>query len=76
LTNQRKRANPTPERLLETVERFEEDLTDECRTYSPLSVNVTVGDAIVVEPARERGGEDRLSGEIERRLQKLLRIGS
>jgi 1-acyl-sn-glycerol-3-phosphate acyltransferase len=67
-------ANPTPERLLETVERFEEDLTDHCRAHSPLRVTVTVGQAIVVNPARERGGEDPLLVEIERQLAQMLGI--
>jgi 1-acyl-sn-glycerol-3-phosphate acyltransferase len=65
-------ANPTPERLLETVERFEEDLTDQCRAHSPLRVTVTVGEAITVSAARERGGEDPLLVEIERQLQHML----
>jgi 1-acyl-sn-glycerol-3-phosphate acyltransferase len=67
-------ANPTPERLLETVERFEEDLTDQCRAHSPLRVTVTVGEAITVSAARERGGEDPLLVEIERQLQHMLGI--
>jgi 1-acyl-sn-glycerol-3-phosphate acyltransferase len=67
---------PTPERLLETVERFEEDLTDQCRSYAPLRVSVTVGDAITVDPARERGGDDPLLAEIERQLHHLLGIGT
>ena len=36
-------ADPTPERILETVERFEEDTTDRVRTVSPLRAVVTVG---------------------------------
>ena len=31
-------ADPTPERMLETVERFEEDLTDQSRIYRPMTV--------------------------------------
>ena len=69
-------AAPTPERLLETVERFEEDLTDDCRAYYPLRVTVTVGDAIVVNPARERGGEDPVLAAIERQLKQMLGIPS
>jgi 1-acyl-sn-glycerol-3-phosphate acyltransferase len=66
------KANPTPGRMLETVERFEEDLTDKCRAHAPMRVTVTVGDAIVVETARERGGEDPLMVEIDRQLKQLL----
>src|SRR5262249_32933220 len=69
-------AKPTPERLLETVERFEEDLTDQCRTHAPMHVKVSIGDAIVVNPERERGGEDPLLVEIERQLQRMLGISS
>jgi Acyltransferase len=67
---------PTPERLLETVERFEEDLTDACRTHRPFRVHVTVGDAIVVSPERERGGEDPVMAGIERQLRQMLGINS
>jgi 1-acyl-sn-glycerol-3-phosphate acyltransferase len=66
-------ANPSPERLLETVERFEEDLTDQVRVHGSLSATVTVGEAIEVNPAREgRGGADPLLQEIERQLQTML----
>jgi 1-acyl-sn-glycerol-3-phosphate acyltransferase len=67
-------SKPTPERLLETVERFEEDLTDHCRTYSPWRVTVTVGDAIPVDTARERGSDDPLVVEIERQFHHMLGI--
>ncbi len=36
------RANPKPQRLLETVERFEEDLTDKVRIHGPMHTTVTV----------------------------------
>jgi 1-acyl-sn-glycerol-3-phosphate acyltransferase len=62
-------AAPTPERMLEPLERFEE-----CRPHPPLRVHVTVGDAIVVGAERERGGEDPIVAEIERQLQQMLGI--
>jgi len=65
---------PTPERLLETVERFEEDLTDDCRLYYPLRAKVTVGDAIPVSPVRERGADDPAIAELERQLKTMLGI--
>jgi 1-acyl-sn-glycerol-3-phosphate acyltransferase len=66
---------PTAERWLETVERFEEDLTDRCRRYEPLRAVVTLGEEIVVSPARDRGAaSDPLMVEIERQLKHLLRI--
>jgi 1-acyl-sn-glycerol-3-phosphate acyltransferase len=67
-------AKPTPERLLETVERYEEDLTDRCRVHYPMHVTVTVGDAIVVSPERQRGGEDPVMAGIERQLKDMLGI--
>ena len=52
------RSNPTPERLLETVERFEEDLTDTTRIHSPMTATVQVGAAISVSPTRDRGSAE------------------
>jgi 1-acyl-sn-glycerol-3-phosphate acyltransferase len=69
-------SNHTPERLIETVERYEEGLTDVCRIYSPWHVTVTVGDAIVASPTRERGGEDPLTVDIDRQLKQMLGINS
>ena len=69
-------AAPTPERLLETVERYEEDLTDECRAHPPLRLTVTVGDAIVVHPTRERGSDDPTLVAIEQQLKAMLGIYS
>ncbi len=48
------RENNVPERILETVERFEEDLTDEMRAHGPLHVVIQVGRAIEVSPQRDR----------------------
>ncbi len=67
--------SPTPERLLETVERFEEDLTDRCRPHPPLTAVVKVGDAIQVPPARERTNEgDELLRKVEHAIKALLEI--
>jgi 1-acyl-sn-glycerol-3-phosphate acyltransferase len=67
-------SNPTPERLLETVERYEEDLTDKTRIHYPLHATVTFGDAIVVSPNRERGGDDPVLVGIESQLKQMLGI--
>jgi hypothetical protein len=40
---------------LETVERFEEDLTDVARPPSPIRAVVLIGEAIEVSPERPRG---------------------
>src|SRR5688572_1560421 len=44
-------------RMVETVERFEEDLTGKVTVHGPVDVKVTVGDAIEVSTAREARGE-------------------
>jgi N-acetylglutamate synthase-like GNAT family acetyltransferase len=67
------KSNPTPERILETVERFEEDLTDKIRVHGPISATVTVGTAIAVNPTREgRGSGDPLLQQIESQLREML----
>lgn len=43
-----------PERLLETIERMEEDFTDESKYHGPLHCVIQVGDAIEVDAARDR----------------------
>jgi 1-acyl-sn-glycerol-3-phosphate acyltransferase len=64
-----------PERLLETVERFEEDITDVARVHRPMSVTIKVGTAIEVQPGREqRGAPDPIMVEIERQLKMMLGI--
>jgi 1-acyl-sn-glycerol-3-phosphate acyltransferase len=64
---------PTPERLLETVERFEEDLTDVARTHGPLRVVIQLGPALEVSPVREKGGsEDSLLMKLEQQLREML----
>jgi len=65
---------PTPERLLETIERFQEDLTDKVRPHVPLQATITIGEAIVVSPAREARGVviDPLLSEVERQLRTML----
>lgn len=68
---------PTPERLLETVERFEEDLTDQAPLHRPLRAVVEVGEAIEVSAGRERGLETepvmvRIRAELESMLAGLV----
>jgi 1-acyl-sn-glycerol-3-phosphate acyltransferase len=65
---------PTPEQMLETVERFEEDLTDSVRIYRPLHVAMAFGEAIEVGPRRQRGQEaDPLMAEVRVRLETMLK---
>lgn len=66
-------SDPTPERILETVERFEEDLTDQARIHRPLAVRIDVGEAITV--AGERGHQpsnEDLLDEIEARMKRMI----
>lgn len=66
-------ADPTPERILETVERFEEDMTDRVRIHHPLRAVVEVGTAIEVSPERARGAEgDPLMIAIREQLEAML----
>lgn len=63
---------PTPERLLETVERYEEDLTDRCTPHPPLHAVISVGEAIEATPTRDRSADgDPISQELRRQLERL-----
>ncbi len=64
---------PTPEKLLETVERFEEDLTDQVTIHRPLRALIEVGEAIEVGPVRPRGNAaDPVMEAIRARLERML----
>jgi hypothetical protein len=63
------RSNPTPERLLETVQGFEEDMTDVSPIHGPLTATVTVGPAIAVSAS-----SDDLMSQVEQQLKELLGI--
>jgi 1-acyl-sn-glycerol-3-phosphate acyltransferase len=63
---------PTAERLLETVERFEEDTTDEARIHRPLHCRIDIDEAVPVTADRLRGEADPLTVQIEDRLKALL----
>jgi hypothetical protein len=58
---------------LETVERFEEDLTDTARVHRPLECVIQVGEAIEVSPERDRVAKtDPLLAAIREQLQGML----
>jgi 1-acyl-sn-glycerol-3-phosphate acyltransferase len=59
------------ERFLETVERFEEDLTDTARPHPPQRVTLHVCDGIEV-PAEKVRGNDPLMGQVEASLREAL----
>lgn len=65
--------DPSIDRMLETVERFEEDLTDQVTVHGDLQVVLEVGEAMEVSPRRVRGAEvDPLLAELRDRLQGML----
>jgi hypothetical protein len=62
-----------PERIVETVERFEEDFTDGMRVHAPFHATIEVGEAIPVGTQRERnGGSDPIMAEVRRQLQSMM----
>jgi 1-acyl-sn-glycerol-3-phosphate acyltransferase len=67
--------NPRPERLLETVEKFLEDLDDRVLPLGALRTTVMFGPAIEVNPQREsRQGADPLLAELDRAISSMLGI--
>jgi 1-acyl-sn-glycerol-3-phosphate acyltransferase len=65
--------NPTPERILETVERYEEDLTDVARPHFPIRAVITVGDAIEVSATKDRSQDpDPVTTQVRAQMEKLL----
>jgi 1-acyl-sn-glycerol-3-phosphate acyltransferase len=67
-------ASPTTEtRVLETIERLEEDLTDRAAVHGPMEVILKVGEAIEVSPDRgARGEEDPIMRSLRESLQGML----
>jgi 1-acyl-sn-glycerol-3-phosphate acyltransferase len=65
--------NPSPERIIETVERYEEALGEPSPViHGPMKAILTVGDAMMVAPKREKGTADSLMEALRERLQELL----
>lgn len=61
------------ERVVETVERLEEDFVDEARKYEPFHAVVEVGEAIPVGTQRDReAGGDPIMTEVHRQLQAMI----
>jgi 1-acyl-sn-glycerol-3-phosphate acyltransferase len=62
-----------PERVVETVERFEEDFTDRMRVNRPFHAVIQVGEAIPVGTQRTRDAEgDPIMAEVRRQLQSMI----
>ena len=58
---------------METVERFEEDLTDVTQIHRPFQVVVDVGEAIEVDPKRQRGADaDPIMVQLHDALESML----
>jgi 1-acyl-sn-glycerol-3-phosphate acyltransferase len=67
-------SRPTAERILETLERFEEDTAGRCRVLRPFDVVLEVGESLPVTPERagRAGGEDPLTAHLLGRIQAML----
>jgi 1-acyl-sn-glycerol-3-phosphate acyltransferase len=64
-------------RIIETIERFEEDLTGKVSVPGPVEARVMVGDAIEVSTSRlARGEGDPLMADIEEQLQSMLGLST
>lgn len=65
--------HPSVDRILETVEKFEEDLFGKCRVHGQLKAVIDVGEAIEVSPKRVRGAKtDPLMDAIRSQLTTTL----
>jgi hypothetical protein len=66
-------SRPTVDRVLEMIEKFEEDLTDKARLHGKLKVVLQVGHAIEVSPERDKRAEiDPLMVSIQTSLQGMI----
>lgn len=65
---------PSVDRILETVEKFDEDINNAARVHGHLKAIIDVGEAIAVSPQRERDefGNDPLMGQIRERMTAML----
>jgi len=63
----------TDTRILETVERLEEDITDRVGVHGPLEVIIEIDEAIEVQTDRTpRGEEDPIMKQLRERMQSML----
>jgi hypothetical protein len=66
------RSNPTPERLTETVERFEEDTTDKARIHGRWRVILQVGKEIRISSSDRRSHECLTNKLQEEAIRQML----
>lgn len=65
--------NPEPEQILETVERLEEDMTDKVTVHAPLRAVIEIGDAIEVNPERDKSRDyDPLMEQVHETIHMML----
>ncbi len=64
---------PTVDRVLEIVEKYEEDITDKARLHGNLKVVLDIGEAIDVSPEHDRhAAVDPLMVQIQQSLQAMI----
>jgi hypothetical protein len=64
---------PSVDRVLEIVEKYEEDVTDKARLHGNLKVVLDIGEAIEVSPERDRhAAVDPLMVQIQQALQAMI----
>ena len=64
---------PSVDRILETVEKFEEDINDRSRIHRPMKVIIDVDEAIDVPATRDRSAtSDALTDTIRQRLETKM----
>ena len=64
---------PSVDRILEIIEKYEEDISDKARRHGKLKVVLTIGEPIEVSPQRRRGvNVDPLMVEIQQSLQAMI----
>ena len=67
------RTSNLPERVIETVERFVEDFTDQSPKFEPFHAVIDVGEAIPVGVHRDRSaGGDPIMVEVKRQLDAMI----
>jgi hypothetical protein len=69
------RGDLTPERIVETVQRLEEDLTDHVTVHPAWSVEFRIGKAIEIDPTqRKTRGGDAIMQQLREQMLSLLEI--
>ena len=64
--------NSPPERIMETVERFEEDLTDQTKVHTPSKLHMEVSEPIAVDTKRPRGEADPVMTQLREQLTTMI----